>query len=598
MFANVICLLGVILFGKCICLELLKSEEFMTVLSFFDHGSLYEDLNASTESKHVNNFSLDKNLFRQAGQKVYRTTNAWSFKHEDGLPYQQKTYFVGIGESVRLSCRAVVKTVSNSVSVLWSFNGRYIRLNDSTYNITTTVKKYFQKQEISSWLEIDITEKSGFGNYTCSFQTYEYFGKEDTFQFKKIFSSNESTQHIDYYDVIKKEAFSLVRSIRFDIAQYSVKEHSGEEFIYPTLGGVLDIRWKPMAFNNKNKDVLEYYYVNGVPFNRPNEIDSSCSFFSGLYVFIGQKLNWFCTFRIMQTIDKLNLFETRFIGCVEPSVFGVHTVEYSRRVYDKRSKSFVLQRIKHPDTIYVLPDMPYFYKIDNATKAKKKESIQSLNEPRYDCLWCENSLTYIWKLRIVGEKIIVFIYYLLLSLYFCRTLLPYIRYIFFKEPSTAIADLCPVSESSYTYTCYVICANPDRHSANDNLVVPLKGKQIKTGFIMDECSINKSGKPELQIAADIVKHCEHLVFYITSSFLEDNNLIDTYLKSALNCIGSTNRVLIINGDGCELPDYLVSVKVIDWLKVTKPKLRINQILNRIDGKKKNDSETSGTCIVV
>lgn len=74
---------------------------------------------------------------------------------------------------------------------------------------------------------------------------------------------------------------------------------------------------------------------------------------------------------------------------------------------------------------------------------------------------------------------------------------------------------------------------------------------------------------------DIVKYCEYLVFYIIFLFLEDNNFIDIYLKSVLNCIGFINRVLIINGDGCELLDYLVFVKVIDWLKVMKFKLRIN-----------------------
>lgn len=63
MFVNVICFFGVIFFGKCICLELLKSEEFMIVLFFFDYGFLYEDLNVSIELKYVNNFSLDKNLF-------------------------------------------------------------------------------------------------------------------------------------------------------------------------------------------------------------------------------------------------------------------------------------------------------------------------------------------------------------------------------------------------------------------------------------------------------------------------------------------------------------------------------------------------------
>lgn len=33
-------------------------------------------------------------------------------------------------------------------------------------------------------------------------------------------------------------------------------------------------------------------------------------------------------------------------------------------------KSSVMQEVKHPDTIYVLPDLPYSYRMDNATKAE------------------------------------------------------------------------------------------------------------------------------------------------------------------------------------------------------------------------------------
>lgn len=71
-----------------------------------------------------------------------------------------------------------------------------------------------------------------------------------------------------------------------------------------------------------------------------------------------------------------NSLETRFTECAGSRVFGIHTVVYVRRIYDKKRKSFVTQEVKHPYTIYELPDLPYFYKMDNTTKAKRRKSYK------------------------------------------------------------------------------------------------------------------------------------------------------------------------------------------------------------------------------
>lgn len=76
-----------------------------------------------------------------------------------------------------------------------------------------------------------------------------------------------------------------------------------------------------------------------------------------------------------------NSLETRFTECAGSRVFGIHTVVYVRRIYDKKRKSFVTQEVKHPDTIYVLPDLPYFYKMDNTyNKGKREKIIQTLQK--------------------------------------------------------------------------------------------------------------------------------------------------------------------------------------------------------------------------
>lgn len=582
------------------CIELLKreevSKEFLRVRSFFDHGSLFEDLDVNTESSHRTTFSLDKKVFQQTGQKLYQTTYSGSFQFNDtngiSLPYQRKTYYAGIGESVSLSCHASVYVVG-PVSVLWSFNGKYLHSNDSSCNITTNVKKDSLMQEISSQLDIDYIENNGFGNYTCSFQNYDYIGKEVTFKHKKAFPSIKSIQH--------------------NIAQYSVKKHSGDEiFIYTTPGGVIDITWKPMVFNNDMEDVIEYYYVNGIPYNRPNEIGLSCTVLSYYFAFYAQASNWLsfsCASKFMQSFNNLNLFEPRLTACAESDVFGVHTVEYFRRIYDKQKKSFVYKEVKHPDTVYVLHDFPYFNKMDNATMEKENKIIRNLHKSRLEYLSYEKSITYIFKVRYIAEMIIVWI---LVSSFLCFLYLFWIsigyliqwirRKLILNEEPIDIADRC-----TNTLQCYILCGDTDRNFVYTELVKPLRKKNIKTGFIFEESSINKSGKSIFDIRCDILNECKHLVFYITSSYLNEEKFGDIDLTTVLICKQNgflpENRILLIIGDSSVLPKKVVlnlpnaAMNIQSWVRVTEPDERIYQILEWIK-KKKKDSETSDECLMV
>lgn len=76
------------------------------------------------------------------------------------------------------------------------------------------------------------------------------------------------------------------------------------------------------------------------------------------------------TFSHFWTKNHKYSFETRFTECVGTEVFGIHTVVYFRRIYYEKMKSSVMQEVKHPDTIYGLPDLPYSSRMDNATKAE------------------------------------------------------------------------------------------------------------------------------------------------------------------------------------------------------------------------------------
>lgn len=88
-----------------------NKAEFLTTWSFDE--SLSSGLNMSEFNVYENIFSLDRNLFHRTGQKVYHATGSRRYIKEvqfagEMSPYQRKTYFAGIGESVSLYCSAVV----------------------------------------------------------------------------------------------------------------------------------------------------------------------------------------------------------------------------------------------------------------------------------------------------------------------------------------------------------------------------------------------------------------------------------------------------------------------------------------------------------
>lgn len=128
-------------------------------------------------------------------------------------------------------------------------------------------------------------------------------------------------------------------------------------------------------------------------------------------------------------------------------------------------------------------------------------------------------------------------------------------------------------------------------------MVHLRKENIITGFIFEECLINKSGKSIFDIQCELLEKCEHLIFYLTSAYLEEEKFVDIQLETVLHCIKmgfiSTNRVLIIIADNCELPEKLrynlpeAAAQIHDWVTIKNPDKRINLVLKWINGLKKN-----------
>lgn len=110
-------------------------------------------------------------------------------------------------------------------------------------------------------------------------------------------------------------------------------------------------------------DLIQNYYMNKVAFNRPQNSGLVCSSFffvsvRVLWTSAGFVLGFDSTSSHFWMKNHKNSLETRFTECAGSRVFGIHTVVYVRRIYDKKRKSFVTQEVKHPYTIYALPDLP------------------------------------------------------------------------------------------------------------------------------------------------------------------------------------------------------------------------------------------------
>lgn len=139
-----------------------------------------------------------------------------------------------------------------------------------------------------------------------------------------------------------------------------------------------------------------------------------------------------------------------------------------------------------------------------------------------------------------------------------------------------------------------------------HLVVPLRKDKITTGFIFEECLIKNSGKSIFDIQSELLQHCEHLIFYVTSSYLNEERFSDILLETVLHCIKiglfSMSHVLLIIADNCELQDKIrynlpeAAANIHDWITVTKSSERISQVLKLIN--KKKDTQTSETLVLI
>lgn len=563
--------------------------EFLTAWSSTDHEQFPIEMNLSETNTLYRTFALDQSLFLRTGKKTYQTNSIQKLQLVNGNgkmpPYRREVFFRSIGESVNLYCAASIRT-SLSMNILWSMRERGLTSTGNQTKIKTTFEKMHNGWVgMTSTLNINLINSSDFGDYSCSNQHYTY--------------SNEMLFYLH------KKAYVSIQATEILLGQYRIQNYTGKDyFIYATPGGAVDLTWKTMNFNSESGELLQYYYINGLHYSQ--QYKRNCSALSYLYVVYGQTMEWFVfpSFRSRMPsaffVNYLDLYRTHFVECAGPSVFGIHSVEYFRQIYDEKSQSFILVEVKHPDTLIVLPDLPYFLKMDNTTKAKKELMIQKLHRLDLEYTWFENSHTYVLVVRVFFEMILL-IFICLISLFlaanfwkfYTRTVLKPIRNMCLESTIMYISHPCDALECNIAYSCYIICGDNDKEFVYSSLVVPLRKENLKTGFFFEECPLNRSGKSEFDIQKDIIKQCGNMIFFITSAYLEEEAFVGIQLDTVLKCIRMeiipANCVLIIIADNSDVPDKirlnLPEAVIHDWVTITDPPKRLRQVFEWIKTRK-------------
>jgi hypothetical protein len=177
--------------------------------------------------------------------------------------------------------------------------------------------------------------------------------------------------------------------------------------------------------------------------------------------------------------------------------------------------------------------------------------------------------------------------------FYTRTALNPIRRMCLGSTRAEISQPCHTLKCNTSYSCYIVCSDNDKEFVFSSLVVPLRKENLTTGFVYEECHLNKSGKSDFEIQKDIIKQCEHLVFFLTSSYLEEEAFVRIKLDTVLQCIQMkiipANRVLIIIADNSDVPDrirYNLPEAVIhDWMTTTDPQKRLRRVFEWIKTRK-------------
>ncbi|XP_062610571.1 uncharacterized protein LOC134272343 [Saccostrea cucullata] len=251
-----------------------------------------------------------------------------------------------------------------------------------------------------------------------------------------------------------------------------------------------------------------------------------------------------------------------FSKCADLSVYGMHTIEYMRLKYDKDRRTSVYMRVKHPDTVIVLPDTERFKHLTNLTLVKEMDKYMS-SESLMKEIYRDVNVNTIFK-RFLLEVFIIFVIPLVIIFINLKGSIS-------SLPLWIFRFTLEISRKKYRYTCYIFCCEDYQEEAKQ-LYDKLLNDNIKVGIILNECDLNRSGRKNSEITADIVKNSACIIFFISPEYLKDNHCnmyhFDPIIENIKSNVISKSNVLLLMHPNAALPEdvdfNLPNIPKLEW----------------------------------
>ncbi|XP_056019971.1 uncharacterized protein LOC125672017 [Ostrea edulis] len=497
--------------------------------------------------------TLDLSALMTDNSLIYRKDkfNCNSTDIDNTTMQNLRVEFKSPGEFAELHCSIDIPHASYlfGLKVEWKKDNRIIHADNQTIRIKTTSSN----GDVKSSLVIPFIREEDYGIYMCQIkqeiQPHEYYiyrSKTIPFRLRSVIYTNLNSQQI-------------------------LKKFSGiQDVIFVPLGNKLQIVWYPLSFGVDRENITETYFINGentTILKKKRGECHGCSSLTSVFCICGYLRDWFVLYMGCSLWDIVvngpGYTQSAFSMCADTSVYGIHTIEYRRLVYDKEKKTLINVTVQHPDTVIVLPDHPYLTETDNSSKFEKVNKVMLqfmsgdlMKEQFQDASHGVSLIT-----RYYLETIAFFV-------------TPWVIYVFFIN-GNKIGSICPYTleliRKPYRYTCYIFCCDEDKDDVTSQLYNKLLEDNINAGIILNNCEINNPGRNNFEITADIIDNSFCLIFFVTPAYLEDTHcrhyhLIPVMENIKTGTIFSKNVLCIMNENAVFPKDISLNLATVSKVK--------------------------------
>ncbi|XP_056000061.1 uncharacterized protein LOC130048053 [Ostrea edulis] len=531
--------------------------------NFFASNFLYND------SLRTSNIPLSKEARENTACIMTRTLDASALKTDNNLIYRKdelsncditdidnttiqnvRVQFKSPGEFAKLNCAIYIPSANFlfGLKVEWKKNNKIIHADNQTIKIKTNISN----EIVESSLIISFIREEDYGMYKC--------------QIKRKIRSGQ------YYRNGIQTIPPRLRTVTYTnlYSKHILKRYSGiQDVIFVPLGNKLQIIWIPLSFGIDKENITQTYFINGEEtsiIKKGKGQCHGCSFVISVFCICGYLRDWFEIHLRCSLWDVVfNLpgkTVSGFSMCADTTVYGVHTIEYKRLLYDKENKTLINVTVRHPDTIIVLPDHPYLTEMDNHSKFEKVNKL--MRQLMSGDLMKEKFQDESHVLSQITR------YYIETIAFFITPLVLYGVFVYGNKIGSICLYTLELIRKPYRYTCYIFCCDEDKEYVTSQLYNKLLEDNINAGIILNNCELNNPGRNNFEITADIIENSFCLIFFVTPAYLEDIYCRNYHLIPVMENMKTgnifANNVLCIMNENAVFPND-ISLNIPTVLKV-------------------------------